>query len=81
MGYSHRQFRAIDDTGRRTQREGFLACILVAGQLWLMAVTPLGLSPLIVCAIRLNGPRMLQRVIGTESERGASYECVCVESS
>ena len=54
--------------GERNTKD-FLRVSSTGDQYLLMAVAPLGLFSLVVCAIRLSGPRLIRRVIGRESER------------
>ena len=54
--------------GERNAKE-FLRMSSSLDQLALMATAPLGILTLMICAIRLSGPRMLRRVVGRESDR------------
>lgn len=54
--------------GERNAKE-FLRMSSSIDQLILMATAPLGILSLMVCAIRLSGPRMLRRIVGRESDR------------
>ena len=53
--------------GERNAKE-FLRVSSSHDQLFLMATAPLGILSLMICAIRLSGPRILRRLTGRESD-------------